>query len=144
MRDTYIELKSLQCRPVASGDWGQHSQHLLNHTVQVAQAAQLLQADVCGAVAALPRRCRELGAGAGGAPGDSGLQHGTGLEGIFLHWGWGLALVLVNVIGHGVGKWFLSVPALDGQGVQAGSCRAALTLLVQLMGHQLLPYFFNH
>lgn len=93
---------------------------------------------------ALPWWSRELGTSAGVGLGDSGLQQGTGLEGIFLHWGQGLALVLVNVFGHGVGKWFVSVPALDGQGVQAGSCRAALTLLVQLMGYQLLPYFFNH
>lgn len=144
MQGTYVQLKSLQCCPVASGDGRQHPQHLLNHTVQVAQAAQLLQADVRGAATALPCRCLELGASARTALGEGGLWQGVGLGGTFLRWAQRLALVVVSIFGRRAEKWLLAVPALGSQGVWAGSHRAVLTLLVQLMGRQLLPYFFNH
>lgn len=65
------------------------------------------------------------------------------LGGTLLRWAQELGLVLASIFDPRE-KWLLAVPALGSQGVWAGSCRAVLTLLVQLVRSQLLPYFYNH
>lgn len=132
---THIQLKGLQCSPVPPRDRRQHPQHLLDHAVQVAQAAQLLQADVQGAAAA---------PGLGAAWGVHGLQQGWEIGGAatpqlcLLCEVRELELVFMSITGCGE-ELLLTIPARPW----AGCHRAVLVLWVQLMGYQLLTDFFN-